>query len=65
MNFGKYADVEKRFGVSFEKEKANRADLTGPTHGIHPLANGSGKGLKPKLREVDCKPTDSVPRVFI
>ncbi|KAB2014410.1 hypothetical protein ES319_D09G223200v1 [Gossypium barbadense] len=58
-------DVEKRFGVSFEKERAKRAELTGPTHGIHPLANGGGKGLIPKLREVDCKPADSVPRVFV
>ncbi|XWS22283.1 hypothetical protein CRYUN_Cryun29cG0021100 [Craigia yunnanensis] len=58
-------DVEKRFGVSFDKESANRADLTGPLHGIHPLANGGGKGLKPNLREVDCKPTGSVPRVFV
>uniref|UniRef100_A0A5B7BZE9 Oil body-associated protein 1A n=1 Tax=Davidia involucrata TaxID=16924 RepID=A0A5B7BZE9_DAVIN len=58
-------DVEKRFGISFDKERENRAYMTGPAHGIHPLANGGGKGLKTVLREVDCKPVDSVPRVFV
>ncbi|XVE84621.1 hypothetical protein DITRI_Ditri17bG0027300 [Diplodiscus trichospermus] len=58
-------DVEKRYGVSFEEGRGKRVDLTGPVHGIHPLANGGGKGLKPKLREVDCKPIDSVPRAFV
>ncbi|KAA8548329.1 hypothetical protein F0562_000013 [Nyssa sinensis] len=58
-------DVEKGFGVSFDKERENRAYMTGPAHGIHPLANGGGKGLKTVLREVDCKPVDSVPRVFV
>ncbi|KAF8402200.1 hypothetical protein HHK36_013152 [Tetracentron sinense] len=58
-------DVEKRFGVSFEKEKVNRAYMAGPEHGIHPLANGGGKGLKMKLRETDCKPLESVPRIFV
>ncbi|PPS01478.1 hypothetical protein GOBAR_AA19197 [Gossypium barbadense] len=51
-------DVEKRFGVSFEKERAKRADMEGPTHGIHPLANGGGKGLITKLRELHCNRTD-------
>ncbi|KAK2976728.1 hypothetical protein RJ640_024967 [Escallonia rubra] len=46
--------VEKRFGVSFEKERENRAYMTGPAHGIHPLANAGGKGLKTVLRETDC-----------
>ncbi|XP_042516504.1 oil body-associated protein 1A-like [Macadamia integrifolia] len=58
-------DVEKRFGVSFEKERENRAYMKGPEHGIHPLANGRGKGLRTKFRETDCKPVDSVPRVFV
>ncbi|KAE8698056.1 dCTP pyrophosphatase 1-like [Hibiscus syriacus] len=58
-------NVEKRFGVSIEKERAKRVELKGPDHGIHPLANGGGNGLIPKLREVDCKPADSVPRVFV
>ncbi|XP_042501340.1 oil body-associated protein 1A-like [Macadamia integrifolia] len=51
-------DVEKRFEVSYEKERENRAYMTGPAHGIHPLANGEGKGLKTELRERDCKPVD-------
>ncbi|KAK2998735.1 hypothetical protein RJ639_022903 [Escallonia herrerae] len=57
--------VEKRFGVSFEKERENRAYMTGPAHGIHPLANAGGKGLKTVLRETECKPVDAVPRVFV
>lgn len=59
------ADCEKRFGVIFDKERENRAYMKGPEHGIHPLANGAGTGLQTKLREVDCKPTESVPRVFV
>lgn len=60
------AGVEKRYGISVNEERENRAYITGPTHGIHPLANGGGKGLKTELREVDCKPPpDSVPRVFV
>ncbi|OVA01659.1 Protein of unknown function DUF1264 [Macleaya cordata] len=58
-------DVEKRFGVSFDKERENRACMAGPEHGIHPLANGGGKGLQTVLRETDCRPVDSVPRVFV
>ncbi|KAJ9701241.1 hypothetical protein PVL29_006544 [Vitis rotundifolia] len=58
-------DCGKRFGVIFDKERENRAYMKGPEHGIHPLANGAGKGLQTKLREVDCKPTESVPRVFV
>lgn len=58
-------DVEKRFGVSFARERENREYMSGPTHGIHPLANAAGKGLKTVLRETDCKPVDAVPRVFV
>ncbi|KAM5549261.1 oil body-associated protein 1A-like [Rosa sericea] len=58
-------NVEKRFGISFEKERENRAYMTGPTLGVHPLANGGGKGLKTELREVDVQPVESVPRVFV
>ncbi|KAG2721003.1 hypothetical protein I3843_02G048900 [Carya illinoinensis] len=54
--------VENRYGISVAKERENRAYISGPTHGIHPLANGGAKGLKTELREVDCKPTDSVPQ---
>lgn len=57
--------VEKRYGISFEKERENRAQMTGPSLGVHPLANGGGKGLKTELREVDVQPVDSVPRVFV
>ncbi|KAJ7275143.1 hypothetical protein O6H91_10G108200 [Diphasiastrum complanatum] len=48
-------DVETRFAVSFEEKRRNRADLKGPDHGIHPLANlwKSGKGLASVLRECD------------
>ncbi|GMH20257.1 hypothetical protein Nepgr_022098 [Nepenthes gracilis] len=49
-------DVEKRFNVNFNEERENRAYMKGPEHGIHPLANGAGKGLQTVLREVDCKP---------
>ncbi|KAJ7957291.1 Oil body-associated protein like [Quillaja saponaria] len=59
-------DAEKRLGISFDKERENRAYMSGPQHGIHPLANCGGGGLKTELREVDCKPVDSVPlRVFV
>lgn len=58
-------DVEKKFGVSFADERARRAYMSGPEHGVHPLANGAGKGLKLELREVALPPVDSVPRVFV
>ncbi|KAM0935787.1 putative Oil body-associated protein [Dioscorea sansibarensis] len=58
-------DVEKRFDVSFEKERENRAYMSGPEHGIHPLANGAGKGLKLELRDIDLPPLDSFPRIFV
>lgn len=49
-------DVEKRFSVNFEKERELRATIKGLEHGIHPLANAEGKGLRTELREVDCNP---------
>ncbi|XP_057504606.1 oil body-associated protein 1A-like [Actinidia eriantha] len=49
-------DVEKRYGLSFEKERENRAYMEGLKHGMHPLANAARKGLKTVLRETDCKP---------
>ncbi|EYU31505.1 hypothetical protein ABFS82_07G071400 [Erythranthe guttata] len=59
-------DVEKRYNVSFAKERENRAYMEGPSHGIHPMANGGGQGLKTVLREVDCKPAvASTARVFV
>ncbi|KAI9195845.1 hypothetical protein LWI28_018682 [Acer negundo] len=58
-------DVEKRHGISFDKERENRAYMTGPDNGIHPLANAAGIGLKTLLRETYCKPVDSLPRVFV
>lgn len=48
-------DVEERFGVSFEKQRESRGYMSGPDHGIHPLANGGGSGLKTELRETDSK----------
>ncbi|XP_027166905.1 oil body-associated protein 1A-like [Coffea eugenioides] len=58
-------DVESRFGISFAKERENRAYMTGPAHGLHPLGNAAGRGLQTVLREVDCKPVESVPSVFV
>ncbi|KAI3823120.1 hypothetical protein L1987_04550 [Smallanthus sonchifolius] len=61
-------DVETRYGVSFEKERENRAYMDGLVHGIHPKANGAGVGLKTVLREIECKTCgqpESVPRVFV
>ncbi|XP_057547487.1 oil body-associated protein 1A-like [Amaranthus tricolor] len=62
------SDVEKRYNVNFEKEKENRAYMKGLEHGIHPLANAEGKGLRTELREVDCNPgaaAHAPPRVFV
>ncbi|CAL9095261.1 unnamed protein product [Musa hybrid cultivar] len=39
--------------------------MTGPDHGIHPRANGAGKGQRLDLREVDQPPVSFVPRVFV
>ncbi|KAF4378385.1 hypothetical protein CsatB_026410 [Cannabis sativa] len=65
-------DVQKRFGVNYEEEREKRAYMKGPDHGIHPKANGGGKGLKTVLRETDCGPAPgphvhntTVPRVFV
>ncbi|KAL0403716.1 UNVERIFIED_CONTAM: Oil body-associated protein 1A [Sesamum radiatum] len=61
-------DVENRYNISFAKERENRAYMTGPAHGIHPMANGGGKGLQTVLREVECKPAGvdhSAARVFV
>ncbi|KAL2924040.1 Oil body-associated protein 1A [Bienertia sinuspersici] len=60
--------VEKRFNVNFDKERENRAYMKGLEHGIHPLANAGGKGLKTELREVDCHGgagAHATPRVFV
>jgi hypothetical protein len=56
--------VEKKFGVSFQKERENRAYMSGPAHGIHPLANAAGKGFKTEIREVDLPDPATRPRVF-
>jgi hypothetical protein len=52
-----HAAVEKKFGVSFQKETEIRAYMSGPEHGIHPLANAAGKGFKTEIREVDLPAT--------
>uniref|UniRef100_A0A803LTG6 Oil body-associated protein 1A n=2 Tax=Chenopodium quinoa TaxID=63459 RepID=A0A803LTG6_CHEQI len=62
------SDVEKKYNVNFEKERENRAYMKGLEHGIHPLANAEGKGLRTELREVDCHGgagAHSTPRVFV
>lgn len=59
------SSVEQKYNHNFVKERENRAYMKGPEHGIHPLANGGGKGLRTELREVECKPVDSVARVFV
>lgn len=58
--------MEKKFGVSFHKERENRAYMSGPEHGIHPLANAAGKGFKTEIREVDipATTTSGAGRVF-
>ncbi|KAF3456991.1 hypothetical protein FNV43_RR01648 [Rhamnella rubrinervis] len=48
-------DVQKKHRIDFDKERENRAYMTGPTHGIHPMANAGGKGIKTELREIDLK----------
>jgi len=62
----KRAGVEKKFGVSFQKERENRAYMSGPEHGIHPLANAAVKGLRTEIREVDipASTTAGAGRVF-
>ncbi|KAL3329457.1 hypothetical protein AABB24_036510 [Solanum stoloniferum] len=47
-----------------DEEREKRAYMEDPAHGIHPLANAGGKGIHTLLREVDCKPIESVPRVL-
>ncbi|VAI18360.1 oil body-associated protein 1A-like [Triticum urartu] len=56
--------VEKKFSVSFQKERENRAYMNGPAHGIHPLANAAGKGLKTEIREVDLPAANTGARIF-
>ncbi|KAI3975343.1 hypothetical protein MKX01_033583 [Papaver californicum] len=58
-------DSFKRFNVSFDAERENRDYMKGPEHGIHHLANGGRKKIKTVLRETDCKPVESVPRVSV
>ncbi|XP_020975912.1 oil body-associated protein 1A [Arachis ipaensis] len=61
-------DCGKRLGVDHEKERMNREYMKGPEHGIDPLANGGGKGLKTVLREVHLpnnQPPPSATRVFV
>lgn len=58
----------ERLGIDFEQERKNREYMRGPTHGIHPLANGGGKGLETRLREVELKHDTAPPsatRVFV
>ncbi|KAK1429004.1 hypothetical protein QVD17_11203 [Tagetes erecta] len=62
-------DMESRYGVTFEKERENRAYMEGLAHGVHPKANAAGIGLKTVLREIECKPSglpslEPVPRAL-
>ncbi|XP_022992382.1 oil body-associated protein 1A-like [Cucurbita maxima] len=60
--------VEKRYGVSFEEERRKRESMSGPEHGVHPMANGGGGGLKTELRETEmaaAAAAASIPRVFV
>ncbi|GLT90163.1 hypothetical protein SLE2022_081090 [Rubroshorea leprosula] len=52
-------DVEKQLGISLAEERGKREYMNGTTNGIHPLANGGGKGFKTELRETGSKPADS------
>ncbi|XP_028759750.1 oil body-associated protein 1A-like [Neltuma alba] len=62
-------NVGQRFGVDFKKEREKREYIPGLVHGVHPLANAGGKGLKTVLREVPLSPDDVLPpgaaRVFV
>jgi len=53
----------ERMGIDYEEERKAREYMTGPVHGIHPLANGGGKGLELRLREVELKHDPSPPSV--
>lgn len=58
----------ERMGVDFEKERKNREYMTGPAQGVHPLANGGGKGLEVRLREVELNndpPPPGATRTFV
>ncbi|CAK9309766.1 unnamed protein product [Citrullus colocynthis] len=57
--------VEKRYGVSFDEERKKREYMSGPEHGVHPMANGGGEGLKTELRETMMPLAASIPRVFV
>ncbi|GLT50747.1 hypothetical protein SLA2020_242100 [Shorea laevis] len=54
-------NAEKQLGTSLAEERGKPEYMKGQTHGIHPFANGGGRGLKTELRETECKPADSAP----
>jgi len=58
--FGTHAGCAERMGIDYDEERKGREYMTGPDHGIHPLANGGGKGLETRLREVHLN-KDSTP----
>ncbi|GKV18429.1 hypothetical protein SLEP1_g28816 [Rubroshorea leprosula] len=53
-------NVEKQLGISLAEERGKREYMKGTTNGIHPLANGGGKGFKTELRETESKPAESL-----
>ncbi|XP_078447585.1 oil body-associated protein 1A-like [Wolffia australiana] len=57
--------VEQRFGMSFAKERENRVYMAGPEQGIHPLANGAGKGIALTLRETQLPQEEETSTVFL
>ncbi|KAF9587320.1 hypothetical protein IFM89_001068 [Coptis chinensis] len=57
--------VKGGYGISFAKERENRAYMEGPVHCIHSKANAEGKGLKTTLGETELRPIDADPTVFV
>lgn len=48
--------MDKRFNISFMKERVTREYMEGHVHGVHPTANAGKKDLKAVLREIDIRP---------
>ncbi|WCJ27524.1 hypothetical protein M5689_009260 [Euphorbia peplus] len=57
-------DVQKRYDISYAKEREQRTYMKGPDNGIHALADGAGKGIKTVLKETLEIPWRIVPALF-